>query len=280
MCRLYGFLANASTKVECTLVRAQNALLSQSWSDERGLQNADGWGIASYDDGEPWVEKRDQAAYKDLGFSQTAEALYSRLVIAHVRQATLGGQSLQNTHPFSVGAWTFSHNGTLGGFSQLEEQLLVETPGFLRPRRLGTTDSELIFLWLLGQMVKREGDLQRPSEEPGSIAEVLSQGIAELAVRDESVGSSKTAKLNFLLTDGQSLWATRWGNSLFKLRREGVRDCEICGLCHIPDGRRDDYRAVVIASEPISSEAWKSVPDQSLVTVDRDLEVTLRSLAR
>jgi glutamine amidotransferase len=45
MCRLYGFRANAPSQVECALVRAQNALLGQCRRDERGLSNADGWGI-------------------------------------------------------------------------------------------------------------------------------------------------------------------------------------------------------------------------------------------
>lgn len=35
MCRLYGFLANERTKVECSLVHAQNALLHQSRADIR-----------------------------------------------------------------------------------------------------------------------------------------------------------------------------------------------------------------------------------------------------
>src|SRR6476620_10098238 len=36
MCRHYAFRANEPTKVECTLVRAQNALLAQSRADRRG----------------------------------------------------------------------------------------------------------------------------------------------------------------------------------------------------------------------------------------------------
>ena len=37
MCRLYGFRANEPTKVECTLVHAQNALIVQSREDLAGL---------------------------------------------------------------------------------------------------------------------------------------------------------------------------------------------------------------------------------------------------
>jgi predicted glutamine amidotransferase len=50
MCRLYGFRANEPTKVECTLVYAQNALMVQSREDLTGRGNAHGWGIATYED--------------------------------------------------------------------------------------------------------------------------------------------------------------------------------------------------------------------------------------
>jgi len=46
MCRLYGFLANEKTRLECTLLRTQNALLKQSRSESLGQPNADGWEIA------------------------------------------------------------------------------------------------------------------------------------------------------------------------------------------------------------------------------------------
>ena len=63
MCRLYGFRGNEPTKVECSLVYAQNALLAQSTGDERGEAHLDGWGIAVYEDGWPEVERRDTAAH-------------------------------------------------------------------------------------------------------------------------------------------------------------------------------------------------------------------------
>ena len=47
MCRLYGFLATESTRLECSLVEAHNALQLQSDRDGRGVRNADGWGISA-----------------------------------------------------------------------------------------------------------------------------------------------------------------------------------------------------------------------------------------
>ena len=50
MCRLYGFHATEPTKVECSLVHAQNALMSQSRVDSQGLSHGHGWGVASVRD--------------------------------------------------------------------------------------------------------------------------------------------------------------------------------------------------------------------------------------
>jgi hypothetical protein len=49
MCRMYGFLATEPTRLDRSLVLAQNALQTQSDRDQRGIRNADGSGIAHWD---------------------------------------------------------------------------------------------------------------------------------------------------------------------------------------------------------------------------------------
>ena len=127
MCRLYGFIANEPTKVDCSLVYSQNALMMQSRVDERGTDHADGWGIVTYQDGRPDLSKKATAAFEDQHFSTTAEMAYSTAIVAHVRRATVGKVSLNNTHPFTSGKWTFAHNGTVTGFSRLGNELKNET---------------------------------------------------------------------------------------------------------------------------------------------------------
>ena len=53
MCRLYAMSANEPTRVECSLVHAQNALMQQSEQDAEGLMHGHGWGVADYRDGVP-----------------------------------------------------------------------------------------------------------------------------------------------------------------------------------------------------------------------------------
>ena len=108
MCRLYGFRGTAPTRLDCSLVRAQNALMAQSRQDRRGVANADGWGIGFYEDGLPVVDKFDTAAYEDRRFSEAAGRVNSPTVLAHVRQATVGGAKRANTHPFASSGYYVS----------------------------------------------------------------------------------------------------------------------------------------------------------------------------
>lgn len=113
MCRLYGFRANEPTKVECTLVYAQNALMVQSREDLAGHGHAHGWGVATYEDRRPHVERHAWAACHGEHFRRSAARIFSRQVLAHVRRATVGTPKIENTHPFVDGPWTFIHNGTV-----------------------------------------------------------------------------------------------------------------------------------------------------------------------
>lgn len=270
MCRLYGFLATESTKVECTLVHAQNALLHQSREDLSGKSHSDGWGISCYPDGQPVCERRATPAHEDIWFSTTAERIYSHAVVAHVRRATVGGPQLENTHPFTFGCWSFAHNGTLTEFKRLEPRMREETDAALLPCRRGTTDSEQIFYWLLSRMRERGMSIEEPAVDREQLMRVVAGGVRNLADRCREI-AAEPPQLNWLLTDGRLLVASRWNHSLHWVQREGVHDCEICGIPHIKHDPRSNYRAVVVASEPISHEPWQEVPDHSVLAIDAEV---------
>ncbi len=278
MCRLYGFRANEETKVECTLVRAQNALMIQSGGDLRGATHRDGWGIAMYENSLPEVERRATAADQDLHFSVTAERVFAHTVVAHVRDATVGGAQLVNCHPFSFGAWVFAHNGTVREFARLGPVMARETDSDLLVERLGSTDSEAAFLWLLTRIRRAGIDLSSSKVEVALLAEVMAASVQELSARCVAAQAEKEERLNFLLTDGKSLVVSRWHNGLYWVLREGVHDCEVCGIPHVRHDSRRDYRAVVVASEPISEEPWQEVPDGSVLTVDEEIEARVLSI--
>ncbi len=269
MCRLYGFHSTEPTKVECTLVHAQNALLTQSAGDQSGYSHTEGWGIAMYENAHPVVEKQAWAAYHGEHFERSAAKVYAHAVLAHIRRATVGTPSLENTHPFHSGRWSFAHNGTIPNIENVRSVLLEHINPVFAARIKGETDSELAFALFLTRFAK------------------LALNNVELAVRD-TVSIIETAVkrhapgrklgLNMMLTDGKVFCGTRYGRTLYKVEREGVYDCEICGFPHIHHNPDKAYRAVVIASEPITSEDWQVVPDHSFWMVGPDSRLEISKL--
>ena len=71
---------------------------------------------------------------------------------------------------------------------------------------------------------------------------------------------------------------SRWQRSLHYLERAGREPCPICGRPHAASAR-EDYRALIIASEPITDEAWPEVPERSVFEVTPEGHLRSRPLA-
>lgn len=278
MCRFYGFRASEPTKVECTLVHAQNALLIQSHTDRRGERHPDGWGVGFYHDDLPEVERSASPAYEDLHFNATAERVYAQTVLAHVRQATVGGGSLTNTHPFQHGPWLFAHNGTVSPYNRVKPLLEREATSRWMDLRRGTTDSETVFFWLVSRMARAGIDPSSQTDQLPALVDLVGDAVRQLATWCDPAPLELPAKLNFLLTDGQSMIAVRWNHTLHWVARRGIHDCEICGLPHVTHTRGTEYRSVIVASEPISAEDWNEVPDRTILWIDPAVKLEMRGL--
>jgi len=266
MCRLYGFRANEPTKVECSLVHAQNALMAQSREDQEGLTHGHGWGVAEHPDGIPFVEKQAWAAYHGEQFKKTAARVYSKAVIAHVRRATVGPPGLENTHPFVHGPWLFAHNGTVPNFDHVRDRLIDALDPLHRSEIRGSTDSEHVFRYLLGLW---QHDPER------DLLETLRSGLEQVIAWCRDIDSQAKASLNVLWTDGEHLVGSRLGRTLWYLERDGIHVCEICGKSHVHHNPERAYRAVEIASEPITHERWLQVPDGTVFSVDPDMRLRI-----
>lgn len=273
MCRLYGFRASEQTRVECSLVQAQNALLKQSDRDRRGVRNGDGWGLAHYVGGKPRLQKRARAAFDDLLFPELAADIASSTFVGHVRAATVGSIAPENVHPFRHGPWVFAHNGTVPAFQEIYKRLALDD--FAPPG--GSTDSEHVFHWMLSRMPEFGLSPERASLSVEPICDLIASSVDEIVRLAAEERTPSPAKLNFMLTDGQNLVVSRWGNSLHWVERAGLRDCEVCGLrhSHPADG---SYRAVAVASEPITKEDWQEVPEASILAIDAELNGSVRDL--
>jgi predicted glutamine amidotransferase len=259
VCRLYAMRANEPTRVECSLVHAQNALMQQSVKDSEGLVHGHGWGVADYRDGVPLIEKQTWAAYHGEHFAKTAARVYAHTVVAHVRNATVGGTTIENTHPFRNGRWIFAHNGTIPDFPAVRDLMIDKIDPMLRNDIKGTTDSEHIFYYLLSLEMRHPG---RP------LREVAGNGLRQIIDWSNQASPGSPVGLNIVLTDGQVLVGSRLGRTLWHLVREEVSVCGICGQKHVHHDFGSEYRAIEVASEPITDENWQPFSDGVIYSID------------
>ncbi|MBS9717749.1 class II glutamine amidotransferase [Pseudohalocynthiibacter aestuariivivens] len=270
MCRLYAMHANEPTRVECGLVKSQNALMEQSKSDLSGYAHSHGWGVADYPDGVPMIEKQIWAAYHGEHFIKKAARVYAHTVVAHVRRATVGGISIENTHPFHHGRWIFAHNGTVPNFDQMRFKMLENMDPLHRSEIQGTTDSEHVFRYLLSLFLKHPED---------GLFQTVRKGLNQIIKWSAEIDPKARVGLNIVLTDGKHLIGSRYNRSLYFLHRDKVFICPICGKSHVHHSATNTYQAIEIASEPVThGEPWKEVPNGVVFEAKDDYRLSIEKL--
>lgn len=270
MCRLFALRASQPTRVADSLAGGPRSLRRQSCGDAQSTCHDDGWGIGFYRNDRPERIRSAQPAGQDPRFAELA-AIEARTVLAHVRQASMGVVREINNHPFVCGRWLFAHNGTLEGFPAVKASVRAELPAHLRARIEGDTDSEHSFFLLLAEL-ERAGLGPDDPVDSDMIAAIMIYTLQRLHSLCPGAGAKKS-NLNFLLTDGRLLLATRWGQTLWWLHRYGATAPDD----GVGQGGKDD-RTVFVASEPTSDEAWEEVPDRHLLRIEPDLTCSLTSL--
>ena len=259
MCRLFGLTAGAA-RVRATfwLLNAPDSLQVQSH------RNADGAGIGFFDPaGEPVLDKQPEAAFGDREFTHEAQQAESSVFVAHVRFATAGRRTLQNTHPFAMGGRIMAHNGGFGELAQLDAQL-----GSYRDLVLGDTDSERYFALIT----------QRTDADGGDV------GAGIVAAASWIAAHLPVSSLNTVVAAPGELWALRYpgAHALHILERPAGRSIGAPGdgmhvrssisSVHVP--ALDDVASVVIASERLDGESgWRMLASGELVHVRPDLSV-------
>lgn len=298
MCRLFGFRATHPTKVECGLIEAQNSLVRQSRQDARGLDNPDGWGVGLVRDGEVRCERQVEPAHESEEFRRDAADARATTVLAHVRRATVGEPRPANTHPFRRDGSLLAHNGHLPGFGALASRLREAMAPDLRRALRGDTDSEHVFHLLLSRLREadggdgEDGGLAPDADgvDPARMRAVLGDTLRRLEDLCDRVDPGGDAvergpdghrldrlAMNLLWTMGPSLAGSRLGRSLWYVERDGAHRCDACGEFH-PDPEPDGYRAVVLASERITDEDWREVPEGSVFHVDGEMRLRVEPL--
>ncbi|MCO4696658.1 ergothioneine biosynthesis protein EgtC [Streptomyces sp. RO-S4] len=238
MCRHLAYVG-PEEPLGALLVRPAHGLYRQSWAPRRqrhGTVNADGFGVGWYADGDPVPARYRRAGpvWADLSFTDLARVVRTRALLAAVRDATLSGADAEAAAaPFASGTWLFSHNGAVPGW-----------PGSLAPLAATLPAEDLLslearndsaFVWALALARLRAGD---------TMGQALADTVAEVAE------AAPAARLNLLLTDGDTVTATAWGDTLWYLARPGG--------------------GTIVASEPYDDDPhWQEVPDRTLLAASR-----------
>ena len=116
-----------------------------------GSTNGDGFGLGWYGERpEPGLYREVRPAWSDENLRHLCRHIRSPLFFAHVRASTGTPTTRPNCHPFAYGRWMFMHNGQIGDWSLIRRQVEALIPDALYKARIGTTDSEAVFLAILG----------------------------------------------------------------------------------------------------------------------------------
>ena len=257
MCRLFGLTAGAAR------IRATFWLLDAPDSlDVQSHRNTDGAGIGFFDAaGQPVVAKQPEAAFSDQQFTHEAQQAESSVFVAHVRWATAGGRTVQNTHPFVMDGRIMAHNGGFGELSELDKQL-----GRYASLVLGDTDSERYFALITQETDAYGGDV-------GAGITAAASWIAERL---------PVSALNTIVAAPGELWALRYPgqHALHILERPAAPGPGEPGL-HVRSSTSSVHApelagaaSVVIASEQLDGESgWRMLAPGELVHVRPDLSV-------
>lgn len=237
MCQLLGM--NCATPTDITFS-------FRGFSQRAGVtsDHSDGFGIAFFEDKACRLFVDNQSAVE----SPIAELIRnypikSRNVIAHIRKATQGKITLENSHPFIRELWgrqwIFAHNGDLHDFDP-------KLTGKFTP--VGNTDSERAFCYLLDQLVAEFGFVEPSLDEIFAVLERISPQIAEHGT------------FNFCLSNGQALFSYATTKLHWIIREYPFKQARLIDLdvdIDFSQFTTAEDRVAVITTEPLThNEIW------------------------
>lgn len=254
MCRFLAYVGEPVFLSELVCAPA-HSLVHQSLhaAEAKTGTNGDGFGLGWYGErAEPGLYREIRPAWSDENLKSLCAQVRSRLFFAHVRASTGTSTTRANCHPFAQGRHLFMHNGQVGGYPRLKRRIEALIPDELYDARLGSTDSEALFLTALadglnhdpvGAMARTLARVQRMMGE-ACIAEPLRMAAA--------------------YTDGERLHAFRWASD------------ERPPTLYF----REDRGGLILVSEPIDGrkEGWREVPKSCTLVARPGQPAELRCL--
>lgn len=281
MCRFLAYKGEGVLLADL-LTRPSHSLIKQSYCSRLREEplNGDGFGVGWYNfelDNEPGLFTSLTPAWGNRNLQRLAEKLRSTCFFAHVRAATPGfSVSETNCHPFKYKGLLWMHNGCIGEFLKIKRLLRASLEDEYYHMIQGATDSEHAFALFLNLLPK--GWQECTNEQ---MAHAMEATIRQLDEWAKKVGVASPSTLNFAVTDGNRIVATRYSTSPERLPEslyyiEGEK-LEFVGGTPRMKAAMVSRKSFVVSSEPITEngDEWKEVPANSIVTVDTENSVKI-----
>ena len=236
MCRHLAYVGHP-VALDALLYAAPHGLVHQAAHPRRqtsGTENPDGYGIAWYEPGRPGPRRHRSTTpiWADDELPRLTRDVRSAAVLGAARLATPGLPiEVSGNAPFVADRFAFSLNGAVDGWSDgIGRQLRARVSPGRAAAIEGVTDGETLFAAALDRR-----------DAGASPLDTLADVVAAVEARS-------TGRLNLLLTDGVTVAASAYGNSLFAFEGD--------------DG-------VIVASEAIDDDPrWVAVPDRAVLVAD------------
>jgi predicted glutamine amidotransferase len=241
MCRWIAY-RGTTIALEHYVTEPAHSLISQSIHalEATASTNGDGFGMGWYGDHpEPGLYRDVRPAWSDENLRYLCRHIRSHLFFAHVRAATGTPITRQNCHPFACAGFLFMHNGFIGSWNRLRRRVEALIPDELYPARAGNTDSEAVFLAIMGAGARQDPVM------------ATARALREITRLANEGGYHEPLRFTAALANGNDLYAFRYAandraNSLYW---------------------RESEDGVVVVSEPLDRkhENWTAVPENSVV---------------
>jgi len=284
MCRFVAYLGTPIL-VEEILTKPNNSLIHQSFDalESEMTVNGDGFGLGYYNKEirkEPALYRSISPAWNDKNLLYNASFIQSSCFLVHIRAATNGAVSIENTHPFHYKENLMMHNGGIPQFDKIKRDLIRLLDNEAFDWIEGQSDSQYILALFMTYLRKTRSDEIATAKEMVTCFKQTFKSIEDLK---QKYGVEEPSLYNIVLSDGNRLMATRYSTDPKKETRtlyytEKLSTYTYEGVLHVIDAH-EARTATLISSEKLNhSDVWKEIPQNHAVYIDENLEVIKYSL--
>jgi predicted glutamine amidotransferase len=269
--RLIGYMSNRADRLRDAFHQERQAIAGVP-ADQRGA-----WGIGFYQGDEVLHKKQPASDGEPIDWNVIADKIQTDCAIAHLRQATVGGFSVDNTHPFRLRQWLFAHVGTVSAFEEIKDAMLASLPDFLRRNIRGNSDSEVFFhVVLAGLHARNQLDAAEPSQ--ATVLESIADAVKLVDGLVPAGGASAPSTLNIILSNGRAMYALRRGAAFGYSEHYGLEDpVEPTDEKPRPGSPELHYVMLVSGGHQVP-KGYDTLGESSVAIVSRDLKLSTHTL--